>query len=1377
MEDNNYMKKLANRKIRRNYSIHPENIIFYDYFNSLKRKALAQGHNNLVISFKKIISSILKYPLPIKNSLDAYKLKGVGKRFSYYFEKALSQTKEENRYNNVNDKNGSSSGHLLRISNHINKVINNADNFIRELDDELYNIRIIGESSEDSILRNIKEIEKDYSNSNNSRCNNKKFKRKKKKKKDNIISDESSYNRSNEKNNTLHLTAKAYIYTNSKNLNNTIVSDNTIYRNKSFLECEEKSTKRSISFAKERRKNNSNNKSTLCQKSKRIELNDFEKTVLTFLDTYGHLYNEGAMSKEEITIGFLKSYRNSVNINFRTLRRLIKLEYIEKVEIFDNNSCNISTTFSISKAKKSKLKVVSKIKLTPKGKHYLEHLDHVEYLQQKKSNLQEEIVFTKEERNKTSEKENNGDKKNILSDMLSSEENFENAENVSTRIKKLEEWMKKENTYSNKENDIDLVNCDKASEKHFDISSFVTDDLNGYDIQSIDSSEEWKELNRKYGTSKYNTKREYQKNNDKSEKEYTYSSSAYTNYSISFGVTTKTEVNNCNNKERINSENEEDFIVDKNNNEGSSHNLHNLYVKKKKQDKSDNINLNFELKKKEINKKLKSSLKDRLQNRIMNMNKQKSNSSVLWSNVSKWNDFYDNYKLDGNGNGKGKKLTKLLFNHENKDEIINENRDERNDHGGHDTKKCTNDDTNTINKNGMNCISHCIIPNMDNNKVKLNGAEKSVDKEYKNNKSVLPSYNKTEQLSYYSGDWCKINYDINENIISYDKKDEKKENTKGYYLDRDTVRSQEKGILEYCKSENCNNQNCTKDNCTIENCSTKNYSIANYNTENYNTEMNSSLMKGISVLKKFGPNNKDNVTISDKQNIVDLIDLSDEASNNTIRSYASTDKYKRRPENCKMKKRNASNEEGKIKEDTRKKKRRKKKGEVKEEAEEMTEVGKEKEEMLKRKGIKGKNIHEINVKDKDLKDKDVKNKDVKGIDVGIGIEKDHISEGKGENKDCHVRYGPFEIVMVIDNRDVSGASYEQNEKMKKIFNNYKVKYITRNLPLGDIIWLCRRTIYYKKNSSKKISRKNKKKFKGEYERVTNEKKYGGILNNGSSGNDNNNNINRNKGNEEESGEEMKVKGDKEAAEQEVKDDEEIEYEEYVLKWIVERKTLNDLSASIVDGRYDEQKYRLMRSREIYHIIYLIENSNNSFKNYMNSTKVPYEMLTNAQHSTQLVNGFSILNSENMKHTFFLLCEMHIQIIQNIKEYCHIGENEYILHSDKLSLYLKNNASLWDHWNNESKKSKNNIVKEVFGKQLRLINMCGSEATELILSLWPTPFKLYEALNKYTYDGILAEKIKRIYLKNRDIIGKKRVKSPIDTQLIAQLRQMYAPDSI
>ena len=47
------------------------------------------------------------------------------------------------------------------------------------------------------------------------------------------------------------------------------------------------------------------------------------------------------------------------------------------------------------------------------------------------------------------------------------------------------------------------------------------------------------------------------------------------------------------------------------------------------------------------------------------------------------------------------------------------------------------------------------------------------------------------------------------------------------------------------------------------------------------------------------------------------------------------------------------------------------------------------------------------------------------------------------------------------------------------------------------------------------------------------------------------------------------------------------YHEFVLDYIIERKTADDLAASILDGRYEEQKFRL-KSCGINNVMYLIE---------------------------------------------------------------------------------------------------------------------------------------------------------------------------------------------
>lgn len=49
------------------------------------------------------------------------------------------------------------------------------------------------------------------------------------------------------------------------------------------------------------------------------------------------------------------------------------------------------------------------------------------------------------------------------------------------------------------------------------------------------------------------------------------------------------------------------------------------------------------------------------------------------------------------------------------------------------------------------------------------------------------------------------------------------------------------------------------------------------------------------------------------------------------------------------------------------------------------------------------------------------------------------------------------------------------------------------------------------------------------------------------------------------------------------------FTDYVLDFIVERKTADDLAASIMDGRYEEQKYRL-KNCGINNVVYLVEGS-------------------------------------------------------------------------------------------------------------------------------------------------------------------------------------------
>lgn len=70
----------------------------------------------------------------------------------------------------------------------------------------------------------------------------------------------------------------------------------------------------------------------------------------------------------------------------------------------------------------------------------------------------------------------------------------------------------------------------------------------------------------------------------------------------------------------------------------------------------------------------------------------------------------------------------------------------------------------------------------------------------------------------------------------------------------------------------------------------------------------------------------------------------------------------------------------------------------------------------------------------------------------------------------------------------------------------------------------------------------------------------------------------------------------------------VKFTDYLLDFIVERKTADDLAASIMDGRYEEQKYRL-KGCGLNNVIYLVEGSPGQY------CKIPESVLKKAQIHT------------------------------------------------------------------------------------------------------------------------------------------------------------------
>ena len=94
--------------------------------------------------------------------------------------------------------------------------------------------------------------------------------------------------------------------------------------------------------------------------------------------------------------------------------------------------------------------------------------------------------------------------------------------------------------------------------------------------------------------------------------------------------------------------------------------------------------------------------------------------------------------------------------------------------------------------------------------------------------------------------------------------------------------------------------------------------------------------------------------------------------------------------------------------------------------------------------------------------------------------------------------------------------------------------------------------------------------------------------------------------------------------------------------IVERKSLSDLAASIKDGRYEEQSYRLNGlAHHNHNIVYLIEGDLAKFNSF--KERIDKQTIYSAMFSINYYKGFSLMRSTSMDETAFIVCNMAYKI--------------------------------------------------------------------------------------------------------------------------------------
>jgi ERCC4-type nuclease len=102
------------------------------------------------------------------------------------------------------------------------------------------------------------------------------------------------------------------------------------------------------------------------------------------------------------------------------------------------------------------------------------------------------------------------------------------------------------------------------------------------------------------------------------------------------------------------------------------------------------------------------------------------------------------------------------------------------------------------------------------------------------------------------------------------------------------------------------------------------------------------------------------------------------------------------------------------------------------------------------------------------------------------------------------------------------------------------------------------------------------------------------------------------------------------------------------KIIIERKSVSDLLASIKDGRYEEQSYRLNGLNHHNHnIVYLVEGDVNRVNRFKSDNKIEKLTLYSAMFSLNYYKGFSVLRSFSLEESATILCNMAYKLEKEV----------------------------------------------------------------------------------------------------------------------------------
>jgi ERCC4-type nuclease len=185
--------------------------------------------------------------------------------------------------------------------------------------------------------------------------------------------------------------------------------------------------------------------------------------------------------------------------------------------------------------------------------------------------------------------------------------------------------------------------------------------------------------------------------------------------------------------------------------------------------------------------------------------------------------------------------------------------------------------------------------------------------------------------------------------------------------------------------------------------------------------------------------------------------------------------------------------------------------------------------------------------------------------------------------------------------------------------------------------------------------------------------------------------------------------------------------------IFERKTLQDLQASILDGRYKEQKARLLSNTSQKYITYIIEGDNILSSNSYEKNK---SMIQSAYLHTLFRDNVRIIYTKNIEETTTLILLIATKILDKPEKFLYEEYTADKCYTDFIKL--------------KKKKIDNIDAKSCFIMQLSQIPMISNIIAKNIYSKYLSMGNLVKSLNVFETSEIKIKELCKI-----DGIGKEK----------------------